>query len=122
MAEVLGPDIALNPTTGDLQFTDGDLVLETDLPQAITIQLSTFLGEWFLDPSIGVPFLTQIFGKQVNLELIRSIFRDQTLKVAGVDEVNSIILNFDAIPRDLSVALAITSDESEISLVVEVPI
>ena len=114
MEPFLGPDILLDHATGDLDFVDGDLVLSSDVRQATTIRLLTFLGEWFLDTTRGLPYLTDIFGKPLRPELVRSLYRNEIVNTPGVDEVLVITLDFDTTTRKLDVSWTATDDDSEI--------
>lgn len=71
----------------------GDLVLPrqivTDFAscvrQAIIDGLSLWLGEWFLDTSVGFPWAQRIFGiKNPNQTQLQALFRQFLLSIAGV--------------------------------------
>lgn len=72
-------DLLLNPDTNDLVFINGECPvtqLLTDIvSQRLKITLYTFLGEWFLDTTIGVPYFQQIFGKIRTKATIDLIFQ-----------------------------------------------
>lgn len=55
--------------------------------QQIKIALLTFLGEWFLDTSIGVPYFEQVLLKQVDKVKIENVFRQKIAAVKGVTRV-----------------------------------
>ena len=77
-------DFALNAKTHDLIIADGDLIAIDNaerVAQQIKIQLLTWLGEWFLDITHGVPYLDYILVKNPNIELERSIFKEQIMNV-----------------------------------------
>lgn len=99
-------DLALNAQTHDLVIENGDLIAIDNaerVAQQIKIQLLTWLGEWFLDVTHGVPYLDYILVKNPNLELARSIFREQIMKVDDVDNVLSINLEYDIKTRTMNV-------------------
>jgi ABC-type dipeptide/oligopeptide/nickel transport system permease component len=60
-------DLLLDTTLHDLVFINGAApvtqLLVDVVTQRLKITLYTFLGEWFLDTDIGVPYFQQIFGK-----------------------------------------------------------
>ena len=122
MAEILGPDILLNDSTHDLLFEDGDLVFGVDVAQAVKINLLTFAGEWFLDPSLGVPYVASIFKKTPNLDLIRTLLQEVIISTPGVGAITEFTLDFNETTRDLSVVWKATTDESEIGDVLQVSI
>lgn len=72
-------DFELDATTHDLVFSDGDLVLlnNTSLvaAQALKINLLTLKGEWFLDSTLGIPYLQTIFKKGITQNYADTIFQ-----------------------------------------------
>ena len=99
-------DFALNAKTHDLIIADGDLIAIDNaerVAQQIKIQLLTWLGEWFLDITHGVPYLDYILVKNPNIELARSIFKEQIMKVDDVDDVTSLEIYYNATERTMAV-------------------
>lgn len=99
-------DIALSAHTHDLLIQDGDLLLIDNaerVAQQIKIKLRSFLGEWFLDTTYGVPYWEEILVKSPSLDHVRNILRQQILDVDGVSAVNSIELSLDRQSRKLTV-------------------
>ena len=99
-------DLALDAKKHDLIIADGDFIVIDNaerVAQQIKIQLLTWIGEWFLDTTHGVPYLDYILVKNPNLELIASIFREQIMKVDDVDFVNSLEIDYDAQARTMTV-------------------
>jgi hypothetical protein len=73
------------------------------IAQAARCRLRTFLGEWFLDSSIGVPWFEQVLGvKPRGVNAARVLLRDELLKVPGVTAVLEVVLAFDGSTRTLS--------------------
>jgi hypothetical protein len=72
-------DLLLNSDTNDLVFVNGACPVTQLLTEIVTqrlkITLYTFLGEWFLDTTIGVPYFQQIFGKVRSKATIDLIFQ-----------------------------------------------
>lgn len=113
----IGRDLTIDPTTGDLLVTAGDLPLVTDIDairQEAEIRMSFFLGEWFLDVTAGIPYFQSILVKAPNLNAIRSIFIDEVLNVVGIKSVLSMDLSYDAVARKLSVSWAADTDLGEL--------
>lgn len=99
-------DLALDAKKHDLIIADGDFIVIDNaerVAQQIKIQLLTWLGEWFLDTTHGVPYLDYILVKNPNLELIASIFREQIMKVDDVDFVNSLEIDYNERERTMTV-------------------
>lgn len=99
-------DIALDAGTHDLVIHDGDL-LHIDnaerVAQQIKIQLLTWLGEWFLDTTHGVPYLEYILVKNPNFDLVRQIFREQILGVQDVDSIDELEIVYNPNQRTVKV-------------------
>lgn len=96
-------DLALNAKTHDIAL-NGDVMFIDDVErvaQQIKIQLLTFLGEWFLDVTHGVPYLEYVLVKNPNFTLIRELFREQILKVDGVNNLVSIDIDFESATRKM---------------------
>jgi len=60
---------------------------EEEVRQKIITVLKTFRGECFLDTTKGIPYLTDVIGKQSNLNLIASLIKDE---IIGLDIVESL--------------------------------
>jgi len=64
-------DIILD-TTHDLLISNGGISLFEDLglntAQRVEINLLNFLGEWFRDVDVGVPYLQTLLGRRNSLE------------------------------------------------------
>lgn len=99
-------DLALDAKTHDLVISDYDLVMIDSaerVAQQIKVQLLTWLGEWFLDTTHGVPYLDYILVKNPNLELIRQTFRDQILAVDDVRDVTDMEVSYNPRTREVTV-------------------
>ena len=75
----------------DLVIINGDFALCADdrsaLAQSISVLLKTLSGEWFLDTSIGIPYLSEIFGQKRSPLFIRQAILPHIEAVPGVKEV-----------------------------------
>lgn len=84
-------DLLLDPVTHDLVFVNGQATVTQTQSEIVTqrlkIALYTFLGEWFLDTSIGVPYFQQIFGKVRSKSAIDVIFQNIIANDEGVVEI-----------------------------------
>lgn len=84
-------DLRLDPDTWDL-VVDSDLYLVVDQPQVvqhIRQRLQTFLGEWFLDLTVGVPWFQRILGKVQYISTVTTILKATVAETTGVKEVTS---------------------------------
>jgi hypothetical protein len=108
---------------GDLDLTGGRLTLEDDVAQRVQRRLRLIRGEWFLDLDAGVPWLTDILGRGVNIGLIRSVLRDAILGTEGVSALRDFVLDFDRDDRRLRVSFrALGPDGAATAASVEVGI
>lgn len=86
-------DLLLNKETGDLVFVNGACPvtqLQADVvAQRLRITLYTFYGEWFLDETIGVPYIQQIFTKVRKKSTIDLVFQGLISADPGVIEILS---------------------------------
>ncbi len=85
-------DLKLN-SNGDLDILGGDLQLLNDEAevsrQSLQIDLKTFRGEWFLDTSIGVPYLQRLLKKGVSKTFVDNVFIDKVRKAYQIDYINA---------------------------------
>jgi len=110
-------DIALSRVTHDLVFVpiaDGGpggvqrfdvLPIEgaDRVAQQIKITLLAFYGEWFLDTTFGVPYLTDIFTKAPNMSAIENILRARIMAVPDVERIEAFAMEVNKGNRTLAV-------------------
>lgn len=109
-------DLLLN-SAGDIDVVDNELIIvdgDDAILQHLSIRLKFFLGEWFLDERIGVPYYQDILKKNPNLVAVRTIFRDAILKTPGVESIDRFDLTIDANIRKMYVSFTIKKDDSSI--------
>lgn len=86
-------DLLIDSLTGDLVFTNGVCPvtqLQADVvAQRLRITLYTYYGEWFLDDTIGVPYVQQIFSKIKRKSTVDLIFQGLIAADPGVIEIIS---------------------------------
>jgi hypothetical protein len=92
-----------NPVQNDLHLLNGTIALidgPEEVAQAIRSRLLFFKGEWFLDQREGTPYYQEILGKKaVDLNVIRTIYRDIISDTPGVDSVLNIDIILDGVTR-----------------------
>ncbi len=107
-------------TSGDdLDLGTNELQLVTDrsasVAQHIKIRLRFFLGEWFLDRNLGVPYFERILVKNPDLITVSKIFQEAILETAGVESLASFDMSVDNASRNLNVTFkAILTDADEL--------
>lgn len=97
--------LAIDQGTNDLILaSDGNLATVNDaeaVGQHVRQRLQTFLGEWFLDTAAGVPWLTDILGRNYDPALAESVVKAEILATDGVEEILSFSVSFDRATRGL---------------------
>ena len=91
-------DLALVPSTWDMELPPRVISGPEKVAQAIGIHLRTWLGEWFLDLDHGVPYLTNVLGKR-RPEMVEAVIRAHVLSVAGVLSISAFSLRIDPVTR-----------------------
>ena len=110
-------NLALSPQTWDLQIVNGNLALVSDataIVQAANSSLRMILGEWFLDPTQGVPYMQLFQRKGTPLALVKQTLVDTLLGVKGITRVASLDMKYVAPTRQLTVAWVAQGDSSQL--------
>lgn len=79
-------DIAIE--NNSFQLVEG----EDEVAQKISTRLKTIRGECFLTPSKGIPLITEVMGKNKNLNLIASLYKNEIISIPSVDSLDSFSL------------------------------
>ncbi len=107
---------------GDIQDIllddDGDIVLDEQglhwvsglqaVVQAARIRMLFFLGEWFLNLDVGIPYNEDIFFTNFNEAAARAAFTAAIMDVPGVISVNTLTFDINAQARILTVTWSAT--------------
>jgi protein involved in polysaccharide export with SLBB domain len=72
--------------------------------------LRTWLGEWFLDTSLGVPYIQNILTKGATVEQIKTFIKAAATSTAGVESVDELEVTLTA-ARTCTVTLKATSNQ-----------
>lgn len=78
-------------STGDIDITNNAMSLVSGVEgirQNWVSRLQTFLGDWFLDLRVGVPYYEEILKKQPNTNRLRAIFHEVTLGTPGIKQID----------------------------------
>jgi hypothetical protein len=98
--------LAIDQATNDIFVEGGSLSVVTDaeaVGQHARQRLQTFAGEWFLDTTCGVPWLSEILGRQYDPALAESVVKAELLDTDGVIEITSFSVSFDRTTRGLHI-------------------
>lgn len=82
-------ELALDPATWDVAFPVRFITGPEAVLQRIKVRFRFFLGEWFLDQRLGIPYYRDILIKHPDILLITSIFRRVLTTTPGVEKVAS---------------------------------
>ena len=102
--------------TNDLIVQNGDLVLiseDAQTAQMVRETLATFLGEWFLDNTIGVAWFQDILVSNPNLDTIQMLLLVAITDVPGVQSLNNFQFGFVPETRALSVTVQIQTTNGQ---------
>lgn len=97
MADVPLATMALDSTWDLTLDASGNIALTAppaSLAQDAASAIKTFLGECFLDTTIGVPWEQQILGQAPPLALLKQLLVDATLTVPGIASAQVFISSF----------------------------
>lgn len=100
-------NLKIDPVTGGFVFAGGVLQFVSDaeaVAQAVRCELKTFLGEYFLDQTRGVPYIQLGQNKTTSPLVFGSVVRRIILSVQGMRSVDSMDFAFNPETRELSVA------------------
>jgi hypothetical protein len=78
--------------------------------QQIKINLLSFLGEWFLDNTYGVPYLEDILVKNPRMAVVETILRFHIMDIPNVLAIDSLVVNWDRKARVLGVQFTCETD------------
>lgn len=76
--------------------------------QSVTTRLKLWLGEWFLDTTVGTPWLQQVLGKNTQ-SLYDTAIRTVVLQTVGVLSIEEYTSTLDSQNRSLAVSMTINT-------------
>jgi hypothetical protein len=96
----------LNKETHDISVTDGQISRVTasdEIAQRIKTRILLVQQEWFLNLEAGLPWFTELTGKNVDLYKVRSYISLLINQTEGVDQLVSLDLDVDQSSRKLNI-------------------
>lgn len=102
---------------GDIALVDGSYVIDKGVHYTRTrlaARLQFFLGEYFLDRRLGVPYFRYVFVRNPNLDLIRLLYRRVITTCPGIVSLNKLELNYQPRARKLGVSFHATAEDGNI--------
>lgn len=80
------------------------------IAQLIRTAIRLFLGEWFLDLDEGTPWFQELLGEKYDEQLMRKRLAERILGVPGTNTITSLVIEYDAPTRGVSVQYAVLTD------------
>lgn len=112
-------DILLDPVTHDVVFVNGQTTVTQKtadiVAQRLKITLYTFLGEWFLDLDVGIPYFQQILNKVRNKSTVDVIFQTVIANDPDVIEIISYESDMDNARRGFYMEFAVRVSDGTIT-------
>lgn len=98
---------------GDYTFGAGPANFLVNTPETVAQSVRTRLllwqGEWFLDITVGTPWLQQILGTGKGKALRDLVIQTRVLQTIGVTGINDYFSNDDQETRKMAVKMTITT-------------
>lgn len=69
--------------------------------QRLRVRFLFFLGEWYRDTRLGVPYFEHVLIKRPNLTLVLSLWRQLILDTPGITRLKRLTQSFDKTTRTL---------------------
>ena len=110
-------DLLLDDSSWDLSTDAIDLLLvdQADaICQHLAQRLKAFMGEWFLDLRVGIPYLQQVMVKSPDPVVLDTVFKTEIIKTPGIVELLEFDLRIDAGTRVLQLAFKALDDTGAI--------
>lgn len=109
----------LQDTYGDLEFTNNSLTFvegADEVVQRLRQRLRSFLGEWFLNTSLGIPYLQEILKKNPQHGIVDAILKKHILNTPGVIKLLEYSYVVDSSARTSTLTFKVLSVDGPIDL------
>jgi hypothetical protein len=114
----------LQTPAGDLDMSRGLRLTESVsqfVAQRVRSRLLFFLGEWFLDTRLGIPFFLKVYVSNPDISLITSLFRRVIETTPGVKALEVFRVSFIKRERTLRVTAKVRAEDG-VLVPVDVPL
>lgn len=113
----MAQDIFIDPTTDDWFLEDGTtlrLCLDQQelIRQRLVINLKLFLGEWFANTTIGIPYFESVFGKNTK-KVADAVFKTAIRNSEGVIRITDFLSSVST-DRQYSLTFSVLSESGAI--------
>ena len=108
-------DIALDSEGDALIENDALVLVEGDdaIVQHLRIRFRFFLGEWFLDTRVGIPYYDEILIKNPDLSRVNGIFKQVIITTPGIASIEAFAMDFVGADRKLTITFLARKDDGE---------
>lgn len=111
-------DIAVNPSSNEfLRKNRGFRLTEDDLEyiaQKVRAAISMHLGEWYLDTSLGVPYIPDFGNKAEHRPLMEAMIQKRILAVSGIKRITSFESEVNSSLRTITIKFVAITDHGEL--------
>ena len=112
----------------DIELIDGDLPARpayiqgaAQVTQRLRLRLWQWRGEWLLDASAGIDYLTLMEQKPPDTDGVSDLLRAEVLTTPGVSAVEDFAVGFDPASQRLSISGTVLVDGERLALEADVP-
>lgn len=91
---------------GDIIIIDGAEAVR----QKLELSLTLWYGEWFLDTEKGMPYLTDVLGKQMLLTSVIAVIKMKIMEVEGITKIEKFLYEFDRKNRKLNIDFSVLTE------------
>ena len=96
-----------------LRFTESRLEY---LQQKVRNVLSLFAGEWYLDGSLGIPYIPTTDGKAAHRSILESRIQTKLMAIKGMRKLRRFTTGFDPCERTFTVSFVVETDAGELEM------
>lgn len=104
---------------GDITFINGDCPVTSSvsesLQQRLKIRLTTMLGEWFLDTSVGIDYFGSVLTKVKSKSTVDLIFQSEIVKDDYVDSIETFESTLDSSTRKYSLTFSVKATDGSLT-------
>lgn len=111
-------DIKIDPVTKKFVLVNGDFVLTSGVEavaQFVGQRVQTWLGEWFLDITEGVPYREKVFLKNPDILDVSNVLKVMIIQSPGIIQLNSFDFTFDSAARIAHLTFSAQSEMGEVT-------
>lgn len=116
-------DIRLNDD-GDIYLNEGSSELTTgqdSILQSLSQRINTFLGEWFLDTDLGVPWFEQILVKGPEPAILDAVLKRVILETPGILQLKTFDIQIDSALRKMKLVFDARTVDGDVNYSEVVP-